>query len=51
MVGIALALREPGALDGLSGSIRLMAVPAEEGIELDFRRELRRQGLIYTYIY
>ncbi len=48
MVGIALALREPGALDGLSGSIRLMAVPAEEGIELDFRRELRRQGLIHS---
>lgn len=48
MVGIALALKEPGALDGLSGSIRLMAVPAEEGIELDFRRDLRRQGLIHS---
>ena len=33
MAGIALALKEPGALDGLSGSIRLCAVPAEELIE------------------
>ena len=30
MAGIALALKEPGALDGLSGAIRLMCVPAEE---------------------
>ena len=30
MVGIALALKEEGALDGLSGSIRLVCVPAEE---------------------
>ncbi len=47
MVGIALALKEPGALDGLSGSIRLMCVPAEELIELDFRDGLRREGVIH----
>ena len=46
MVGMALALKEPGALDGLSGSVRLMLVPAEELIELEFRKELRRQGVI-----
>ena len=46
LVGIALALKEPGALDGLSGSIRLMAVPAEELIELEYRNELRRKGVI-----
>lgn len=46
MVGIALALKEPGALDGLSGSIRLMCVPAEELIEVEFREELRRKGTI-----
>ena len=34
LVGVALALKEPGALDGLCGSIRLMAVPAEELIEI-----------------
>ena len=37
LVGVALALKEPGALDGLCGSIRLMAVPAEELIEIEFR--------------
>ena len=47
MAGIALALKEPGALDGLSGSIRLMCVPAEELIELDFRDGLRRAGVIH----
>lgn len=46
LVGIALALKEPGALDSLSGSIRLMAVPAEELIEVEFRNELRRKGVI-----
>lgn len=46
LVGIALALKEPGALDGLCGSIRLCAVPAEELIELEFRDSLRKAGTI-----
>ncbi len=46
MLGIAAALKEPGALDGLSGSIRLMVVPAEEMIQLEFRENLRKQGVI-----
>ena len=46
LVGTALALKEPGALDGLCGSIRLMAVPAEELIEIAYREELRKQGVI-----
>ena len=46
LLGIAAAMKEPGALDGLSGSIRLMAVPAEEMIQLAFREELRKQGVI-----
>ncbi len=49
MVGIALALKEPGALDGLSGSIRLMLVPAEELIEIEYREELRQRGVIRYY--
>lgn len=49
MVGIALALKEPGALDGLSGSIRLMLVPAEELIEVDFRNDLRKKGVIHYF--
>ena len=46
LVGAALALKEPGALDGLCGSIRLMAVPAEELIEIEYRESLRKQGII-----
>lgn len=46
LVGIAAALKREGALDHLCGSIRLMAVPAEELIELDFRESLRREGVI-----
>ena len=46
LAGIALALKEPDALDGLSGSIRLCAVPAEELIEIDFRKSLMEQGII-----
>ena len=46
LLGVAAALKEPGALDGLSGSIRLMSVPAEELIELGYRSELKRKGTI-----
>ena len=46
LLGIAAALKTPSVLDGLSGSIRLIAVPAEEGIELGFRRQLKEQGII-----
>ena len=46
MLGIAGALKEPGALDGLCGTIRLMIVPAEEMIQLEFRENLRKEGVI-----
>ena len=46
LLGVAAALKEPGALEGLSGSIRLMAVPAEEVVEFAFRDQLRKQGII-----
>ena len=49
LLGVAAALKEPGALDGLCGSIRLMSVPAEELIELGFRSELKRKGTIRYY--
>ncbi len=49
LLGVAAALKEEGALDGLSGSIKLCAVPAEELLETDFREELRRQGIIKYY--
>ena len=46
LLGVAAALKEPGALDDLAGSIRLMAVPAEELIEIAFREQLRKEGII-----
>ena len=50
LVGVAAGLSEPGALSGLSGSVRLIVVPAEEGIESDFRNDLVKKGVIrYTH--
>ena len=46
LLGVAIALKGEGALDALCGSIRLIAVPAEEFIDVEFREELRRQGKI-----
>ncbi len=46
LIGIAAALREEGVLAGLSGSVRLCAVPAEEGIEMGYRSGLRAKGII-----
>lgn len=46
LYGIAAALKEDGVLDGLSGRIRLCAVPAEEMIEIEYRNSLRRDGRI-----
>ncbi len=46
LVGVAAALKEPGALDGMCGKIRLMAVPAEELLEIGYREELRKKGII-----
>ena len=49
LLGLAAALQEPGALDGLCGKIRLMAVPAEELIEVEYREGLRKEGIISYY--
>ena len=46
ILGAAAALKEPGALDDLCGKIRIMAVPAEEAIEIEYREKLREQGII-----
>lgn len=46
LLGIAAALKKPGALDGMSGSIRLMVVPAEELIEIGYREGLRKEGVV-----
>ena len=49
LLGIAAALKEDGALDGLSGSVKLCAVPAEELIETGYRETLRQAGTIQYY--
>jgi len=49
LLGIAAALKQPGATEGMCGSIRLMAVPAEELIEIGFREELREKGIIQYF--
>lgn len=49
LLGLAAALKEPGVLQGLSGSIRLMAVPAEELTDLPYRENLRKRGTIRYY--
>lgn len=47
LLAVAYALKQKGALDGLSGRIRFCFVPAEELIETDFRRELIEKGVIH----
>lgn len=49
LLGLAAALKQPDVLDGLCGTIRLMAVPAEELIEVEYREQLRKDGIIRYY--
>ena len=44
MLGVAAALQAEGVLENLSGRVALMAVPAEEYIEVEYRDGLRREG-------
>ena len=46
LLGVAAALTEDGMLDGLSGKIKLCAVPAEELLEIEYRKGLRSEGKI-----
>lgn len=46
LLGIAAALTEDGMLDSLCGRIRLCAVPAEELLEIEYRKGLRAEGKI-----
>ncbi len=49
LVGVAAALKVPKVNEKLCGRIRLCAVPAEEMIEIEYREELRKQGIIKYY--
>lgn len=46
LLGMAAALKEPGILDEMCGKILLVVVPAEELIEVEYRDELRKKGII-----
>ena len=46
LLGLAAMLKEPGALEGMCGKILLVAVPAEELLELEYREDLRKKGII-----
>lgn len=46
MVGVAMGLMDSGVMDELDGDVVVMAVPAEEYVELDYRQKLRRDGQI-----
>ena len=46
MLGVAVGLLAPGVGEALAGRVALIAVPAEEYIEVEYRDELRRSGQI-----
>lgn len=48
MLGAALGLAKSGILGELSGDISIMATPAEEFVELEYRSKLREEGKL-TY--
>lgn len=46
LLGVVMGLQAQNVLPALSGNVALIAVPAEEYIEIEFRSELKRQGKI-----
>jgi len=44
VMGVAYGLKESGVMEHLAGDVALMAVPAEEGVELEWRNEMMQQG-------
>ena len=46
MLGAAIGLAQSGVMDSLGGRITFMATPAEEYVELEYRKKLRDEGKI-----
>lgn len=46
MLGVATVLKKSGIMEKLDGDVTLLAVPAEEFIELDYRRSLKKDRQI-----
>ena len=49
LLGIAIALKAKGALDGLTGSIRLIAVPCEEMADMVYIKEQIEKGILHFF--
>lgn len=49
MYAVACALKKTEILDELGGPVDFIAVPAEEYIELDYRKRLKDEGKIHYY--
>ena len=46
MIGAGMGLVDSGAMKHLGGDVILMAMPAEEYVEIEYRNKLRREGKI-----
>ncbi|MEW6724431.1 MAG: amidohydrolase [Bacillota bacterium] len=46
MLGAAIGLAASGVMSELDGDVELMAIPAEEPVEIEFRRRLMQEGRI-----
>jgi amidohydrolase len=46
MLGAAIGIMETGAFKNLDGPVDFIGVPAEEFVEIEYRSELRKKGLI-----
>jgi amidohydrolase len=47
MIGVAMALVDSGVMEHLDGSVTCMAVPSEEPIEIEWRREQHREEKLF----
>jgi amidohydrolase len=47
LIGVAMALVDSGVMEHLDGSVTCMAVPSEEPIEIEWKRELHREGKLF----
>ena len=46
LLGLAAALKDPETIEGLCGSIRLIAVTAEEGVDAETREKMRKENKV-----
>ena len=49
MLGVAAGLKDSGVMEQLAGNVVFMATPAEEYIDLDYRRGLQQEGRIQYF--